>query len=250
MFCYGYRKINSSYGWFGRPFFYHKKKRKKMRFLFSFLLLIAVAGSIIVGIFYLVARAISQINFNPESQAWKKTMEALRARLRAQAAGALVPWDGEMLSLLSLNRSNVKKPGFFNSASEGVFTTIFQEPVLAYVRQQSGQTGVILARTSNREFTFRLKGKETEIWINGQPFGVYVDGSLLAAGRGSRLLARVESGRDKSQFPVLIGNSTAAAIANPEKADSPNPRALTLLRALSEEEENALLALTILTVVR
>lgn len=220
-----------------------------MRFFFFLLMLVLISGSLIVGAFYLIAKLLGRINFNPESQAWKKTLEGLRDKVKTQAAGALVPWDKEMLSLLSLNRSNVKKPGFFNSTAEGVFTTIFQEPVLAYAEQKSGGTGVIVARTSDREFIFRQKGKETEIWLNGQPFGVLVEGSLLAAGKSSRLLARIEKKAGEVQFPVLLGDAVVASIANPALADSPNPRALTLLRELSSEEESALLALTVLVVV-
>ena len=250
MNCYGYRRFPLPHGCYAHSVFYKKKNTKRMRYLLPFLTLVFLAGSVIVGILYVIARFLSQINFNPESQAWKKTVEGLRARLKTQAAGALVPWDGEMLSLLSLNRSITKKPGFFNSASEGVFTTIFQEPVLAYAEQKSGNTGVLIARTSDREFIFRKKGKEIEIWLNGQPFGVLVDGSLLSAGRSPRLLARLESKSDEVQFPVLLGDKTVAAIANPLKTDSPNPRALALLRALSAEEESAVLALTVFVVVR
>ena len=221
-----------------------------MRFLFALLMFMMLVGSIIVSIFYLVAKALSQINFNPESQAWKKTVEGLRTRLRAQAAGALVPWDEEMLSLLSLNRSNVKKPGFFNSTAEGVFTSIYQEPVLAYAEQKSGKTGVIVARTSDREFIYRMKSKETEIWLEGQPFGVLVDGTLLAAGKTSQVLAQIEKKPGERQFPVTLGDSIAATIANPALADSPNPRALTLLRELSKGEEGVLLALTVLVAHR
>jgi hypothetical protein len=250
MFCYGYRKFSPHWGYGSQPFIYHKKKRKKMRFFFFLLMLVFLAGSVIVGVFYLIAKLLGRINFNPESQSWKKMLEELRTRLRTQAAGALVPWDKEMPSLLSLNRSNVRRPGFFNSTAEGVFLTIFQEPVLAYVMQKSGSTGVVVARTSDREFIFRLKGKETEIWLNGQPFGVLVDGSLLAAGKTSRLLARIEKKVGEAQFPVLLGDSVAASIANPDKSDSPNPRALTLLREISSEEESMLLALVVLVVVR
>lgn len=216
-----------------------------MRFFFFLLMLVLISGSLVVGFFYLIAKLIGRINFNPESQAWKKTLEGLRDKVKAQAAGALVPWDKEMLSLLSLNRSNVKKPGFFNSTAEGVFTTIFQEPVLAYAEQKSGGRGVIVARTSDREFIFRLKGKETEIWLNGQPFGVLVDGSLIAAGKTSRLLASIEIKTGEVQFPVLLGNAVAASVTNPALADSPNPRALTLLREFSSEEESVLLALVV-----
>lgn len=204
----------------------------------------------IIGIFYLVARAISGFSLNPGSAAWKRMVERLRNRIKDQKAGVLVPWDAEMLGLLSLNRSVLKKPGFFDNVTEGVFTTIFHEPVLAYVSIKNGANTVTLARTSDREFIYRQKGREIEIWLNGQPFGVLVDGALLAAGRGSRLLAQLEAGKDETQTPVLIGNGTAAAIAKSGRGAGPNPRALTLMRDLGPEEENALLALTIQEMTR
>ena len=241
----GYHGIGQT--WLRQRFrhFRHKKKSKKMRFLFGLLLLVLMVGGFIIGILYLIARLLGQINFNPESQAWKKMVEVLRTRLQSQAAGALVPWDQEMLSLLSLNREKLKKSTFFNNFSEGMLTTIFQEPVLAFAEQKSGRNAVLIARTSDREFIFRMKGRETEIWLNSQPFGVLVDGSLLAAGRGGRLLGRVDVNAQEVQYPVTLDNKVAASIANPSKADSPNPRALTLLRELTAEEETVLLALTI-----
>lgn len=224
-----------------------------MRFLLPFLMIVVMAGSFIVGMFYLIARVLGQLNLDPESQAWKNTVERLRARLQSQAAGALVPWDSEMLSLLSLNRTMVRKPGFFNSStSEGVFTSIYQEPVLAYAGQKKGDTAVLIARTSDREFTFRTRGNQTEIWVGGQPFGIFREGVLLSAGRNSRMLAKLEGDEAGKQIPVLLGTRTGAAISNPDFSASagPNPRALTLLGDLSEEEENTLLALAILQMTK
>jgi hypothetical protein len=85
------------------------------------------------------------------------------------------------------------------------------------------------------------------MWLNGQALGILSGGALLAPGRGSHLLAQVEVNKD--QFPIILGNNTAAAIANPARTDSPNPRAVTLLRNLNPDEENVVLALTVLKAV-
>ena len=218
-----------------------------MKLLFFLLMMIVIPALFVVGIIYAIARMLGAINFNPESKAWKDALERLRTRMRSQAAGMLVPWDDEMLSLLSLNQSVTKKPGWFDRATEGVISTIYQEPVIAYAAHSSGKTALLLARTSNKEFIFRIKGKETEVWVDGQPFAVLVDGTLLAAGRGSRMLARLESGGDAMQIPVMLGDKTAAAISRPNRTDAgPNPRAVTLLRSVSGEEETALLALALI----
>jgi hypothetical protein len=215
--------------------------------LLTFFLTIAVFFG---SAFFVLVKLFSSINFSPDTKAWKETLRRLRERLQQQAGDTLVPWDKEMFSLLSLNQTNIKKAGWMDGTYSGTFTTIYHEPVLAYAGRKSGANGVLVARTSDRELIFRQKGKETEIWVNSQPFGVFVDGALLSAGRTSHLLAQFNAGSEESELPVLLGNKTAAAISNPDKKTGPNPRALTLLRDLTPDEENALLALALLKMVR
>ena len=218
--------------------------------ILGLLFMLFMVVTFVVGVVFTIARSVFSLALNTDTKAWRGLLDRIRARLNRASSAKLVPWDGEMASLLSLNRTDVKKPGWFDGISQGVFTTIYHEPVLAYAGQLSGKNAVLLARTSDREFIFRTKGKETEIWVNQQPFGVLVDGALLAAGRGSRLLARLEAAPAESQFPVLLAdNKTAATISNPSKTSMPNPRALSLLRALSPEEENTVLALAILKII-
>jgi hypothetical protein len=222
-----------------------------MRIFSVFLMLVFFVGMFITGIIYLISKAISGISFNPESNAWKTMLERLRKQAQKQLAGKLVPWDQEIMSLLSFNRSVVRNPGFFDSTAEGVYTTIFHEPVLAYASQVSGANSVTVARTSDREFIFRKKAKETEIWINGQPFAVFTGGALIAAGRTNRVIAQLNnSDQADLQLPVMIGDKEVASLSSPGRSTSPNPRALTLLRPLNQEEENAVLALAVLRMTR
>ncbi len=216
-----------------------------MRALFSLLTILLTMAFFVTGVVYLIARTFGQIAWNPESKAFKRMLEMLRSRVKA-LSDDLVPWDQEMLSLLSSNRINQQKPGWFKPFSSGQFTTIYQEPVVTYVTQQSGKMSVTVARTSDREFIFRRKGNETEIWLNGQPLGVFTAGALLAPGKGTKMLARLENQAEEAQTPLVLGNTTALTLTNPSRATSPNPRALTLLRSLSPEEENIALALTLL----
>jgi len=221
-----------------------------MRALFNLLTFLLTTVAFLGGAFFILVRLFSSINFSPDTKAWKETLRRLREKLQQQAGSTLVPWDKEMFSLLSLNQISTKKGGWMDSTYSGTFTTIYHEPVLAYAGRKSGANGVLVARTSDREFIFRQKGKEIEIWINSQPFGVLVDGTLLSAGRTSQLLAQFNANSEESQLPVLLGNNTAAAISNPDKKNSPNPRALTLLRDLTPDEENALLALALVKMIR
>ena len=236
----------------GRRRLRRNHKPYHMARLFSLLTFLLTTAAFVVGIFYFIAKLIGQIAFDPGSKAWKKTIEKLQARIRSQGAGALIPWDAEMLSLLSLNQSKVKKPGWWDSTSEGVYMSIFQEPVLAYAGQKSGNTAVFVARSSKQEYILRQKQKETEVWIDNKPFGVFISDVLLAAGSSSKLLAEVDVEKGEAQWPVKIGNEVVAAINNPARAEEagPNPRALSFFRKLNAEEEDIVLAVTLVYLLK
>ncbi len=211
-----------------------------------------VSAAFVVAVVYYIAKALFSfgVNVQPGSNAWKTSVANLRNRM-GMLAQNLTPWDGEMLSLLSLNRAQVKKASTFNPVETGVFTTIYQEPVVAYSTQQSGKNRLTVAKTSNREFVYRQKDRETEIWLNGQPLGVLVDGALLAPGRTSKLLAQVDLNKEESMFPLVLQDKTAGAIVNPARpGSSPNPRAVSMLRNVSAEEENLVLALALMQMTK
>jgi hypothetical protein len=232
-----------------RPYFFRHKKRKRtpMRLIFSLLMMVLIAGLAVTSIIYAIARLIGQLVLNPGSAAWNRAVQQLRATT-AEARGRLVPWDTEMLNLLSLNRQDVQKPGWFGGHHRGTFTTIYHEPVLTYAWLKQGRERLLLAATSRHEFIYRMKPTEVEIYANGQPLGTLAQNNLLAP-KSSKLLAQVEYGPNESSYPVTIGRASAITIANPRRATSPNPRALTVLRELSEGEETVALALAVLQMV-
>ncbi|MFN8301551.1 MAG: hypothetical protein U0U46_03595 [Saprospiraceae bacterium] len=218
-----------------------------MQLFYDFQLLIpALAlGSIIEVIGSLIDETMS----GPGTRAWNNRVQRLRDALK-KFTGGLVPWDAEMLRLLSLNKVQAQKEGWFGRPAGGVFTSIYQEPVLAFVREALPKSPLLMASTSQHELVFRLKGKETEIWVDRQPLGVLANGALLAAGRGSKLLAQLDMTRGTAQNLLQVGNQPAATLLNPELADTPMPRAVTLLRDLTAEEETIVLALAVLRMTR
>jgi hypothetical protein len=74
---------------------------------------------------------------------------------------------------------------------------------------------------------------------------VLVDGVLLSSGRQGKRLAKLNLDADLRQWPVIIGQGESATLTNLDRAVSPIPRAVGLLRNLNPEEEQVLLALTI-----
>ena len=223
---------------------------KSMTALFRLLFAALLVGLFITGFFYFIASLLSSIAFNPASRAWKELLAKLRGRLVKHPLTkgmpeTLMACNDETLAHLSLKPKILKKAGWRDPIFEGFFSTIYQEPLLVFAGQKSGKTSVVVARTSDKEFVFRQKGKETEIWQNDQPYAVLVDGVLLSSGKQSRMLAKLETDPELRQWPVLLGQGEAGTITNGQRAVSPIPRAVTLLRNLSPEEEQVMLVLAV-----
>jgi hypothetical protein len=216
-----------------------------MAALFRLLFATLLGGLFITGLFYFVGNALGGIAFNPESKAWKALLTKLRDRIRLRSTNPLMPCDTEMLTHLSLKPKILKKAGWRDNTIEGVFSTIYQEPVLLFAGQKNGNNFIFLAKTIDKEFIFRQKGKEVEIWQDGKPYAVFINGTLLSSGKQSQMLAKLEFDPELRQWPVLLDHGEAATITNAERAVSPIPRAVMLLRNLTTEEEQVLLLLTV-----
>lgn len=216
-----------------------------MRVLFFFLMFTVTMVAGVAAFIWFIARWFFRLSFRPGSAAWDKLVQRLRSQVEPLAT-QLIPWDSETLALLSLNQTQKRKKGVFGHEQQGVFTTIYHEPAVAFASQTAKNTGLLLARTSNREFIFRFKEKETEVWLDKQPLGVLAGDVFLAAGKSPRQLARLENDPSESQIFVKIGERPAAALADPSNQNSPIARALTLLGNIPSNEEPVLLALAIL----
>jgi hypothetical protein len=202
-------------------------------------------GLFITGLFYFVANVLSGLAFNPASRAWRELIQKLRTRNRIRMANEPLPLNTETLTHLSGKPKILKKAGWRDGVFEGVYQTIYQEPVAYYAGQKSGKTAAVVVQMTDRELILRKKGKETEIWLNGDPYAVLVDGVLLSSGRQGKMLAKLNLDADLRQWPVIIGQGESATLTNLDRAVSPIPRAVGLLRNLNPEEEQVLLALTI-----
>ncbi len=218
-----------------------------MRFLFSFLVVVLTLAFLITTAIYLVGRVLRDVRWAGSSpSAFRDALEHLRQQVK-KLTPELVPWDGEMFSLLSLLRSPERSKGRFQRVTQGYLLSIFQEPVVAFAVQGQGNHRIALARTHDREFAFRQKGKkEVEIWLNGNPLGVLVDNTLLSPDKGGRLLARIDEKPSESYSEISLADGRSISLANRAQAKGPIPRAVVLAGALSPEEENIALALTLL----
>lgn len=213
-----------------------------MRILFSLMVVLLSVAFVITGAVYMLARFVLQYALQPGSKAWKKAIDKLRDVLRPLRQD-LIPWEPDTLSLLALQPGKEKRAGFWSGVKTNGLSTIYQEPVLALIRQGNATSSVTVVQSADREYVFRRKNQQTEIWVNGQGLGIYAGGILTSPSQKGRALAQVDLSEPETNLPVRLAGQTVATFHNPDRALGPNPRAFTLLRDLKREEEDVVLAI-------
>lgn len=164
----------------------------------------------------------------------------------------LIPWNKEELELLSSNQVKQKISRGIITTSEGVFNSIYHEPLIAYSYKKyisSKSDEIIYARTSNHEFVYRTKKGSTELIIDNQKVGIINKQGLLHGGRKKRLLARINKNENELELPIIIGNKERGTLMKPE-SDSINPRAFQFVGEMGKNEEAVFLSLAVLELVR
>jgi hypothetical protein len=208
-------------------------------FLFMILIFFLIVG----GIIALIVNFLSMLGATPGSKGFQDLLAKFSDQIK-ELRSTLTPWESDSLSLLSLHKVKEKSGSLFGGIEKGIFTSIYQEPQVAYAVQRANNAGIAVAATANNMFVYRTKNRQTEIWVDNQPLGTYVDGNLLSS--TGKLLTQVNDKEQVESFPTIINNQTIASITNPALTQSVNPRAISLLSKPSEETEKLLLAITLL----
>lgn len=164
----------------------------------------------------------------------------------------LIPWNKEELELLSSNQVKQKISRGIITTAEGVFNSIYHEPLIAYSYKKyisSKKDEVIYARTSNHEFVYRTKKGITELIIDNQKVGVINKQGLLHGGRKKRLLAQINKSENELELPIIIGNKERGTLMKPESG-SVNPRAFQFVGKMGKNEEAVFLSLAVLELIK
>ncbi len=186
----------------------------------------------------------------------EKRVHAELSRMKAEMdtwAGELVRIDKAELELFSLGQVKKAAKGRFKSSTKGIYTTIFDEPVVAYsYKKFLGKNGLLYARTATNEYGYWIKNNETQVLINGQTVGaIRPDGGLYGA-RTKRLLARLDKGGPLA-FPVTVNEREVASMTKPTPSEHKDlsARAFQFVKNdLTEEEEILLLSVTLPEIIR
>jgi hypothetical protein len=214
-----------------------------------FFLAILVGGGLAVGTLYFLYFAL--IHFQPGKAKIRTDLKKMKDEI-TPFIEELIPWNKEELELLSSNQVKQKVSRGVITTAEGVFNSIYHEPLIAYSYKKyisSKKDEVIYARTSNHEFVYRTKKGSTELIIDNQKVGVINNQGLLHGGRKKRLLARINKNENELELPIIIGDKERGTLMKPESG-SVNPRAFQFVGEMKKNEEAVFLSLAVLELVR
>lgn len=191
-------------------------------------------------------------DFNPGNKRVQKDLDKMKADID-KAGFDLVPIDEGELELFSTNQiKQLLKKRIVTTAS-GVFTTIYDEPVLAYSYKKyvsSGHNAILYVRTANHEYAYRIKKGTIRVVVDNAVVGTLKEDGVLYSAKNQKMLAKVNREQER-QLPVLVNNKEAGNLAKRPKGSAKlNERAFEFVRDdLSKDERNIFLSLAALEMV-
>lgn len=220
-----------------------------MRIIYFLVVLILVAIVVVAGVAFL-----GQLlkNFQPGKSRVAQDLRAMKASVQL-FINDLIPWDKDELDILSFNQINQKVGKGLVKTAQGVITSIYHEPMIAWTYKRyfgGGDNAILFAATSKHEFIFRIRNKGTTIIIDDQEIGELRENGVLYSAKTERLMARINRKGEHLVLPVLFGDREIATIKRPDYVQQTNNRAFELLTEMSEEEEAVLMSFMILETVR
>ncbi len=213
------------------------------------LALLAILALSSAGI-YLALKTLQ--NYKPGRKKIQKDLEQIKAGLKPLIKD-LVPWSREEMEQLSLNQVNKSRKTGVVKTVQGVFTTIYHEPVIVYSYRKyvsPTENALIYARTSKHELIYRVKNDQVEVVINNQLVGIVNAKGNLTDRKGKKLLAQITRSGQELLLPVRVGQKEVGNVVNPKHAKKVNPRAFEFMGPMKEEEEVLFLSLSVLELIR
>ena len=193
-------------------------------------------------------------NVKPSKRKVQEDLKKMKEELTALSKD-LIPITKEELELFSQKQINQIKKRRSTANAQGVFTTIFDEPIVAYAYKKyntSGTNALLYARTSDHEFAYRIENGEIKIVADNKLVGVLKPNGVLYGGQKQRMLARINR-EGEELIPVIInekevGNLTKAL--PPAKNNNVNSRAFEFIRDdMDPEEKKVFLSLALYELV-
>ncbi len=129
----------------------------------------------------------------------------------------------------------------------GTIQSVYREPLGYWVRQEFPRAkrpyAMTYLTTATHEYVYTLRGTETHVTLDGEPYGVIEQGRLTLAGR-AEATARLVPQRDGRTVHVDRGEATLGILLKPGVRAQLVPRAFEFVDVNTDEERQVLELMT------
>ncbi len=191
-------------------------------------------------------------NYRPGRTKIQADLKKLRTEL-APLVADLVPWTEEEMAQLSFTQIKKSIKNGLVKTSKGVLTTVYHEPVIAWAYKKyvsRKENGLLYARTSKQEFIYRIKNGEVEMVVGEQIVGTLNQKGVLVNQKGNKQLAQINRNENNLTLPLLVNDKLLGSLANPDRKQKGSTRAFQNLMKMDKSEEEIVLSLSILEMVK
>ena len=189
---------------------------------------------------------------NPLNSRIQRDIETLRKELEVHRE-ELIPLRQEERDLLSSQFVPMTgKKRRRRGPTEGFFSTIYHEPVIAWhykAYHDAAKHALLIARSQRQEYVFRIKNENTELFIGPYLVGVLTSSGRLISSKKRETLAQYGV-RNNSYQPIIVYGKDAGALILPAESQAPMPRAFGFLNEMTDIEWDLFLALALVEMVR
>lgn len=209
---------------------------------------------LVIGGLLLLSKAFG--NVSPNKNRIQEDLAAMRKDV-ASFAQNLVPITVEELDAFSKAQINQSVKKGVATTAKGIFTSIFDEPLVAYsykryARSGKGGHALLYARTANHEIAYRISDEGVTIIFDQQIVGTLMEDGGLYSAKTRKVIAQVSEG-EKNMLSVKVNNREVGSVV--KSLPAPNQEGLSL-RAfqfvrndLAEDEKKLLLSVAVLELV-
>ncbi len=216
--------------------------------MIALLRVLIVLGGVASGLLYFVRKLMVQAQ-------WRKGINQadydLLHRHLLNSPVELVALSKEELQLLSLNVEKKKirfKSGYFDY---GMFKSIYEENhvefcVLNYDKFQQ----LILARTAQYDFAYKVGARITDIYVNGNLIGRLDHRGALKNPENQKQIAKIDASRQAKFQQIQRDGKELAMVFNPMFEHGYNERAIQNVQYADDQEKLILLSLVFLNAIQ
>ena len=216
------------------------------------LLLLTIFFVLTLSVLFCYGLYLLLTNFQPGRSKIMNDLREMESEMKPWISD-LVPWSKKELELLSTEHINKSVKKGIVTTVKGIITTIYHEPLVAYAYKKyvsSKGNAVIYARTSNREFVYRMLEDKTSIRIDNQEVGTIRKNGILQSPKTKYLVGHIKRDDDELILPVIIGDKEVAGLTKFQKSSGVSSRAFEYINEMNESEEALLLSMSILELIK